>query len=120
MALGTIAKGLNHRWQDIVPVLHLDGQNGEADAELHANGLGSNRKLLEKHKYLGSQGWKFVRGDLSGEIIGNLRLVSILFGRISRVGIYLSTKRDGGKQGSFWFGFGLQNANNSTPRCFLR
>lgn len=78
MALGAVAKRLNHGWQDVVPILHLDGQNGEANAELHANRFGSNGKLLEEQKYLVSQGGKFGRGDLGGEVIGNLRFVSLL------------------------------------------
>jgi hypothetical protein len=68
------AEGLDDRGQNIVPVLHLDGEDRQAHAELYPDRLGSIRIALEEYEDLVSESRKFGRGNLRLEIVGNLEM----------------------------------------------
>lgn len=48
MALDRIAERHDDRIQDILPALHMNGEDGQADAQLNPDGLGTRRKLLQE------------------------------------------------------------------------
>jgi hypothetical protein len=65
---------LNHVREDVVPVLHLYGQDGQAHTELDSDRLGAGRKALELEEDLVSESMKLARGNLCREIIGYLNM----------------------------------------------
>jgi len=86
MALDVISKARNHGGQDILPRLHLDGQDGQADTELDADGLGARRELLEENQNLAAEGGQVVGRDLGGEIVRDLPRMSVPRPRFPGVG----------------------------------
>ena len=47
-----VPEGRDHGGQHVLPGLHLDGQDGEAHAELDAHRLGARSELLEQQQEL--------------------------------------------------------------------
>lgn len=77
MALDVISKARDHGGQDILPRLHLDGQDGQADAELDPDGLGARRELLEENQNLAAEGGEVAGRDLCREIVRDLPRMSV-------------------------------------------
>ena len=64
MTLDVVSKARDHGGQDILPRLHLDGQDGQADTELDADGLRARRILFEEHQNLVAEGGQVAGRDL--------------------------------------------------------
>lgn len=48
MTLGTVAQRLDHGREHIVPIFHLNGENGQANTKLNSNGFGSGGEMLQQ------------------------------------------------------------------------
>lgn len=55
VALGTAAKCPNNRRQDVVPILHLNGEDSQTDAKLHPDRFWAYRVTLQEQQYLVSE-----------------------------------------------------------------
>ena len=55
MARGIVPKASNHGRQDVLPCLHLNSKNREADAELNPDRLWAWRELLEQDQDLAAE-----------------------------------------------------------------
>jgi hypothetical protein len=72
MALGAVAKRLDNRGEHVVPVLHLDGQNGQTHTQLDSDRFGAGGVVLQQKKNLVPESWQLVGGHLRDEVIGDL------------------------------------------------
>ncbi len=61
-------RGEHHR-QDVLPLRHLYGQDGQAHAQLDPHGFGSPGVLLDEREYLVAQSWEIAFGDLGCEVV---------------------------------------------------
>lgn len=81
--------------------------------------------MLQEEQNLVSKGGQLARGNLGGEIVGNLVLLAVRGPRIARAAekeedcFNLSAKRDGSKKSRFGLSLGLENSNYSPPRVLL-
>lgn len=72
VALGAVAQGLHDSGEHIVPVLHLDRENRQTNAELNSDGLGASSVLFELQENLVSKGREFGWWHLGRQVVGNL------------------------------------------------
>lgn len=72
MALVAATELPYHGAEYVVPVLHLDGQYRQTNAELYSNRLRACSVALEQDEDLGSESFELVRRNLSREVISDL------------------------------------------------
>lgn len=106
MALGAATEGLNHGRQDVVPVLHLDRQDSQTDAELYSDRLRASCKVLEQEQYLIAQRIMLARRHLCRQVVGDLAWSVWLLISLSR-GYNLSTQGNSREEGRLRLGLRL-------------
>lgn len=78
MAGDVVPEGCDNGGEDVLPRLHLDGQDGQAYTQLDPDGLGPRGELLEQQQELAAQRREVGLGDLCSEVVCDLSVTSAL------------------------------------------
>lgn len=122
MALDVVAQRRYNHGEHIVPFAHLDGQDGQAHAQLYPDGLWARRIPLQEDEELTSESGQVRLWHLGCKVVCDLpKNVSVPANMRYPESIlaYLSLQCGGGKELCFGFGGGLEDADGSGPSIFL-
>lgn len=110
--------------QDALPCLHIDGEDGQADAELHPNGPRTGSIVLQEEQDLVPKRRQLRFRDICAKVVG--KLVSRLALSVARSFLLMGTWTDLAAQGRgsedlrLGVCVGLQQVQDKGPGVFLQ
>lgn len=119
MAGDVVPESRDDGGQDVLPCLHLDGQDGQAHAELDPDGLGAGGELFQEEQDLAAQRRQVALRDLGGEVVCDLGTSVSELLEEAAVHVYLALEGRRGKELRLGLGRALQDGYRRRPRIFL-